>query len=136
MLAALPDIAVAAAIATGFPIAAAVGRALGRRASRSQSERVINPQLGTLLAAMLGLLALLLGFSFSIVASRFHERQQLIVREANAIGTAFLRADLLEEPSRDQLRTALKTYTSQRQELLSAQATSIAAAEHLTAEME
>jgi hypothetical protein len=45
------------------------------------------------------------------------ERQDLIVREANAVGTAYLRADLLEEPTATALRSALRQYTMDRLEL-------------------
>jgi len=58
--------------------------------------------------AILGLLGLLLAFSFAAAGARFLERQDLIVQEANAIGTAYLRADLLDELYRSELRAALK----------------------------
>ena len=51
---------------------------------------------------------MLLAFSFAAAGARFLERQDLIVQEANAIGTAYLRADLLDEPYRSELRAALK----------------------------
>jgi hypothetical protein len=63
---------------------------------------------------MLGLLALLLGFSFALAAGRFSDRVQLIVSEANAIGTAWLRCDMLPDAQRDEVRTLLRQYTSQR----------------------
>lgn len=65
-------------------------------------------------AAMLGLLALLLGFSLSMAVSRWDVRREVIVNEANAIGTLWLRAGLLEEPLRDDLRGALREYTEAR----------------------
>lgn len=65
-------------------------------------------------AAMLGLLGLLLGFSLSMAVSRWDARRDLIVDEANAIGTLWLRAGLLEEPLRDDLRDALSEYTDAR----------------------
>ena len=71
-------------------------------------------QVGAVQGAILGLLGLLLGFSFAAAGSRFIERQDLIVQEANAIGTAYLRADLLAEPFRSELKDALKTYTEYR----------------------
>jgi hypothetical protein len=63
---------------------------------------------------MLGLLGLLLGFSFAGAASRFIERQDLIVQEANAIGTAYLRADLLPDPHASQVRQVLTEYVAHR----------------------
>lgn len=49
-------------------------------------------------AAIFGLLGLLLGFAFAGATSRLEARRQLIVQEANAIGTAYLRLDLLPPP--------------------------------------
>ena len=65
------------------------------------------------------LVAFLIGFAFSGAASRFIDRQDLIVREANALGTAYLRADTIAEPQRSELKTALKEYTTDRVTLLS-----------------
>ncbi len=91
-----------------------VGYRLGLRARRRGNPM---PQLGPIQGAALGLLGLLLGFSFSGAATRFIERQDIIVREANAIGTAFLRAELLDEPHRARLRTELRGYADDRLEL-------------------
>ena len=65
-------------------------------------------------AAMMGLLALLLGFTLSMGVSRWDERRDVIVTESNAIGTLWLRAGLLENPLRDDLRDALHDYTDIR----------------------
>ena len=65
-------------------------------------------------AAMMGLLALLLGFTLSMGVSRWDERRDVIVNESNAIGTLWLRAGLLENPLRDDLRDALHDYTDIR----------------------
>jgi hypothetical protein len=65
-------------------------------------------------AAMLGLLALLLGFTLSMAVSRWDARQDMIVDEANAIGTTWLRAGLIEEPLREELQNTLRAYTDDR----------------------
>jgi hypothetical protein len=65
------------------------------------------------------LVAFLIGFAFSGAASRFIDRQDLIVKEANALGTAYLRADTIAEPQHSELKTALKEYTADRVTLLS-----------------
>jgi len=65
-------------------------------------------------AAMLGLLALLLGFTLSMGVSRWDERRDVIVTESNAIGTLWLRAGLLEKHQRDGLRDALRDYADTR----------------------
>ena len=46
---------------------------------------------------MLGLLALLLGFTFSMAVDRFDARRAVVLEEANAIGTAYLRTQVLDE---------------------------------------
>ena len=65
-------------------------------------------------AAMLGLLGLLLGFALSMAIARWDARRDVIVEEANAIGTLSLRAGLLEDPLRSQLREALRAYSDAR----------------------
>ncbi len=65
-------------------------------------------------AAMLGLLGLLLGFTMAMAVSRWDERREVIVDEANAIGTLWLRAGLLEAPLRNELRDALREYADAR----------------------
>lgn len=60
------------------------------------------------------MLALLLGFAFSGAMSRFIERQDIIVREANAIGSAYLRADLLPPIHRDAVRKSVRGYLDAR----------------------
>ena len=76
-----------------------------------------NSQIGAIQGAILGLLGLLLAFSFAAAGTRFLERQDLITAEANAIGTASLRADLLDPPHRSELRAALRDYTKRRIEV-------------------
>jgi hypothetical protein len=67
------------------------------------------------------LVAFLIGFAFSGAASRFVDRQDIIVKEANALGTAYLRADVIAEPQRGELKAALKEYTADRVKLLSSE---------------
>lgn len=107
------DFAAAIALIALVLISLELGFRLGRRAA-ADSDRSAPGQIGSIQGALLGLLGLLLAFSFSAAGSRFLERQDLIVREANAIGTAFLRADLLDEPHRNELRTSLQRYTEHR----------------------
>ena len=88
-------------------------RGLQRRWANSR-EKVERSQEGYLIGGMLGLLALLLAFSFSMAVQRYDERRQLVVQEANAIGTAYLRAQLLDEPHRARLSGLLVDYTDNR----------------------
>ncbi len=66
----------------------------GRRRARLESHNAFAGQ-GTVEAAVFGLMALLMAFTFSGAASRFDSKRQLVIQEANAIGTAYLRLDLL-----------------------------------------
>jgi hypothetical protein len=110
------DLVIAAVVFAGLMVALEVGFRAGSRV-RLGAEKAAAPQVGAIQGAILGLLGLLLAFSFSAAASRFLERQDLIVDEANAIGTAYLRADLLVEPHRADLKRALKEYTEHRIEV-------------------
>ncbi len=74
-------------------------------------------QEGYLFSSMLGLLGLLLAFSFGMVLNRYEARRELVTSEANAIGTAYLRAQLLDEPHRSRLSQLLVAYTVNRIEL-------------------
>jgi hypothetical protein len=69
---------------------------------------------GFVLSAVLGLLALLLGFTFALAVDRFETRRALVLEEANAIGTAYLRTQLLEEPHRARISRLLVEYTDNR----------------------
>lgn len=91
------------------------GYRLGRWRSRRASHEVENP-VGAIIGAMLGLLAFLLAFTFGMAASRFDSRRELVLDEANAIGTTYLRAALLPEPERTQTRTLLRDYVNARLE--------------------
>ncbi len=65
---------------------------------------------GFVVSAVLGLLALLLGFTFSLATQRFEERRQLVVADANAIGTAYLRVQLLDPPHRERLSDLIRSH--------------------------
>ena len=70
--------------------------------------------LGPVEGSLLGLLALLLSFTFGMSASRYDARMQVIVQEANDIGTAVLRADLYPNSVRTILRNDFKGYVEAR----------------------
>jgi len=70
--------------------------------------------LGPVEGSLLGLLALLLSFTFGMSASRYDARKQSIVQEANDIGTAILRADLFPDSIRTILHTDFKDYVNGR----------------------
>jgi hypothetical protein len=101
---ALLSVILAAGMAAAF-VAAYLIRA--RQAGRSGTDQ----QEGYIISAVLGLLALLMGFTFSLATNRFEARRELVIEQSNAIGTAFLRAQLLEEPHRTRLSDLLIGYT-------------------------
>jgi uncharacterized membrane protein len=86
------------------------------RVGQRVRRRKMDADLGPLEASMGGLVALILAFSFSLAADRHDEREHVIVDEANAIGTAFLRCDLLEPADRSFCRQRLREYTRLRVE--------------------
>jgi len=93
-----------------------VGRRVGVRRRRLDAEDA-GPGAGALEAAVYGLLALLIAFTFSGAASRFDARRQLVVAEDNAIGTAYLRIDLLPPSAQPPLREGFRRYLDARVEL-------------------
>lgn len=69
---------------------------------------------GSAEAAMFALFGLLVAFTFSGAASRFEDRRHLIADEANAIGTAYLRLDLLPSEAQPPLRDLFRRYADNR----------------------
>ncbi len=67
-----------------------------------------------IITATLTLLGLIIGFSFSMAVSRYDQRKNLEAEEANAIGTEYLRADLLPRDQADKVHFLLKRYTEER----------------------
>ncbi|HEY4135113.1 MAG TPA: hypothetical protein VGO34_07845 [Alphaproteobacteria bacterium] len=92
---------------------ASLGHAVGRWL-KAPAEKESDGQDGYIISAVLGLLALLTGFTFSLAIDRFETRREAVLTEANAIGTAYLRAQLLEEPHRARLSRMLVAYTDNR----------------------
>ena len=89
------------------------GYRLGQR-HRVKSDDTERSHIGSLQGALLGLLALLLGFSFAMSVARFDARRELVLKEANAIGTAYLRTNFLSEEQGNEARKLLRTYVDSR----------------------
>ena len=88
------------------------GYRLGKyRRSRREEEK--EAPLGTMVGATLGLLAFILAFTFGLAANRFDNRRQVLLDEANAIGTTYLRAGMLPERG-EQIHGLLREYVSVR----------------------
>jgi hypothetical protein len=90
-----------------------LGRWLGRRAIARYAAAGL-PNIGSLEAAVFALLGLLIAFTFSGALSRFDLRRGQAVDEANAIGTAYYRIDLLPAAAQPQLRETMRKYVDAR----------------------
>lgn len=99
----------------GMAGAPAVGRRIGRRqrAEAHAGEEAVAGR-GALDGVVFALLGLLMAFTFSSASTRFDERRLLIVSEANAIGTAYLRLDLLPAKAQPELRELFRRTTRSR----------------------
>lgn len=87
---------------------------VGFRVASHEKERHSEATSGSMVASTLGLLAFMLAFTFGVASSRFDARRTLVVQEANAIGTAYLRTDIIEEPFRGNIRHLLREYLDTR----------------------
>jgi hypothetical protein len=84
-----------------------IGRTLGVRGKRGYN-------VATLEAAILGLLALMISFTFAMALSRYEARREAVLNEANAIGTVALRARLLPAPHNSNVLKLLREYVQVR----------------------
>jgi hypothetical protein len=84
-----------------------------RRRQRNMEEDV-REDFGVILAATLTLLGLIIGFTFSMAISRYDQRKNYEEAEANAIGTEYVRADMLPPADAAKVRTLLRNYLDQR----------------------
>jgi hypothetical protein len=92
---------------------AEVGFRLGLRLYVAK-DTVRKGQIGGIQGAVLGLLGLLLGFTFAMAVARYEARRDLVVKEANAIGTTFLRASLLPAAHTAPVEDLLRRYVEVR----------------------
>lgn len=95
----LSDWALALVVLAVVAGATGAGVLLGRYL-RKHSETLREP-FGVLQGALLGVVALVLAFGLTLAVGRYEDRRAAVVAEANAIGTTYLRAQLLAEPVRD-----------------------------------
>lgn len=86
----------------------------GFKLSLSQKNKNASDGFGPVEGALLGLLALLLAFTFSMSASRYDARREALIEEANIIGTAILRADLYDNTERRSFRIDFRDYLEAR----------------------
>jgi hypothetical protein len=90
-------------------LASELGRWLGVRAGERGGANI-----NTLESAILGLLALMIAFTFAMALSRFEARREAVLNEANAIGTTALRARLLPQPHSTEALQLLREYVQLR----------------------
>jgi hypothetical protein len=89
-----------------------IGLFLRKRQLKLEEDQ--HQDLDLIVTATLTLLALIIGFSFSMAISRYDQRKNYEEAEANAIGTEYLRIDLLPAADRANLRALLRSYLDQR----------------------
>jgi len=104
--------AVAVGLFFGMVICLEIGYRLGRR--NSENPDLAHEGIGAIEAAVFALLGLLLGFSLAGGTSRLDSRRQLIIQEANAIGTAYLRLDTLAVGDQPAMRRFFRDYLDAR----------------------
>ena len=90
------------------------GRIFVRRRRKRSTPEAAEPATQAVESAVLTLLGLLLAFTFSGAATRFDHRKELIIEEANDIGTAYLRLDLLPPDERSAVQGLLRRYLDGR----------------------
>ncbi len=98
---------------TSSVLAIEAGYRFGRRA-HATANPATSAHVAAIQAALLGVLALLLGFTFSLALQRYDSRSEAVVDEANAIGTAYLRAQLLPPSVRGDVQMLLRVYLEGR----------------------
>jgi hypothetical protein len=101
---ATPISALAAVVMVAVLGSLELGHRLGRSAPAGEK------QFATISSSILAPVGLLLAFSFSLAESRQMARREAVVREANSIGTFWLRTALLPEPVRGEMRVRLRRY--------------------------
>src|SRR3954451_18336440 len=89
--------------------ATAVGLLIGRSV-RHKAESLREP-FGVMQAALLGFMGLVLAFGLSLAVGRYEDRRAAVVEEGNALGTTYLRAQTIPEPSRTRSLVLLRHYT-------------------------
>jgi hypothetical protein len=112
----MTEILVALGLIAGVVGSHEVGFWLG--ALNRSADEPFDRQVALVRASTAAVVAFLIGFAFSGAASRFIARQDIIVKEANALGTAYLRADATAEPQCGELKAAVREYTADRAQLL------------------
>src|SRR3954471_24161081 len=104
---------ISAALFIGILVCLALGRWLGQRV-HAQAGTAPMTSVGSLETSVFALLGLLIAFTFSGALTRFDTRRAQAVDEANAIGTAYLRVDLLPAAAQAKMRDTFRAYADAR----------------------
>jgi hypothetical protein len=107
------SIAIAAALFVAIIVVNEAGFRIGRYV-QAHTNSEVKALTGSIQASILGLLALLLGFTFSMSMQRYDSRNMALIEEANAIGTAMLRVQLLPEEFRSDADSLFRAYVRAR----------------------
>jgi hypothetical protein len=107
------EVLIAIALLGCMVLVGELGYRLGRR-KRQMHNELTRTQIISIQAATLGLLSLLLGFTFAMALSRFEYRKQMVVQESNAIGTASLRAQFLPSSNDAEVGKLFRRYVEIR----------------------
>ncbi len=91
-----------------------VGFRFGQVHFRKHQDSAAQGAVGPMVGGLLGTLGFVLAFTFSLAAGQHAERKKNVLNEANAISDAYLRADLLEATSRDEVKGLLREYVDIR----------------------
>ena len=113
-------------------VAVEIGYRIGLIRQRGRAHEKEAP-VGAMVGAALGLFAFLLAFTFGFAANLFQAKRDVLLEEANAIGTAYLRADFLPQAERRAVRELLREYVDVR--LAAAQSGDVEAAISRSAEL-
>ena len=97
----------------GLVVCMEIGYRVGKRRIARSGEG-LPTGVGASEAAIFGLMGLLIAFTFSGATSRFEARRHLLTEEANAIGTAYLRLDLLPASAQPEVRRLMRAYVDAR----------------------
>jgi hypothetical protein len=95
-------------------VVAEIGFRIGMWLQRRDPDSATTAMTGAVVGGMLGLMAFLMAFSIGIVINQHNGRKAMVVTEANAVGTAYLRAGFLDEPDRTSTRDLLREYVEVR----------------------
>jgi hypothetical protein len=95
---------------------AEIGSWVKKAEEEDRPGNIEKSDIALVIGAVLTLLALLLGFTYAMSEGRFETRRQLVIEETNAIGTTYLRAKTLPEPTSSEVQELLRRYTALRVE--------------------